>query len=128
MVFKNTQIRHFWSQIQEFLVFLRNLELDKFEGADFKYDNRFFKTVAQKYPQEAFLVQNLGIFIISRNLATRQIQGCWFKIWQYCFQTPVQKYPNKAFWVPNLAILVFCKILQLGKFEGADFKHDDIFL
>ena len=40
---KNTQIRHFWSQIQAFLFFREILQLDKFEGADFKYDNIVFK-------------------------------------------------------------------------------------
>ena len=40
---KNTQIRHFQSQIQAFLFLRKIQELDKFEGADFKYDNIFFK-------------------------------------------------------------------------------------
>ena len=40
---KNTQIRHFWSQIQAFLYFCEILQSDKFEGADFKYDNIVFK-------------------------------------------------------------------------------------
>ena len=40
---KNTQIKHFWSQIQRFLFFHEILQLDKFKGADFKCDNGFFE-------------------------------------------------------------------------------------
>ena len=40
---KSTQMRHFWSQIQAFLFFCKIQQLDKFEGADFKYDNSFLK-------------------------------------------------------------------------------------
>ena len=40
---KSTQMRHFWSQIQAFLLFCKIQQLDKFEGADFKYDNSFLK-------------------------------------------------------------------------------------
>ena len=38
--------RHFWDQIQAFLfffLFCKIWQLDKFESADFKYDNIFFK-------------------------------------------------------------------------------------
>ena len=40
---KSTQIRHLWSQIQAFLFSRKILQLDKFEGGDFKYDNIVFK-------------------------------------------------------------------------------------
>ena len=39
------------------------LIFDKFEGANFKYDNSFFKILAQKYPDKAILVPNLSIFV-----------------------------------------------------------------
>ena len=35
-----------------------------------------FQILAQKYPNNAFLVPRLGIFIFSLNLAIRQIRGC----------------------------------------------------
>ena len=38
------------------------LQSDKFEGADFKYDNIIFKFQSKKYPNQAFLVPNLRIF------------------------------------------------------------------
>ena len=40
---KNTQIRHFWSQIQGFLFLHRTLQEYKFKDADVKYDNNIFK-------------------------------------------------------------------------------------
>ena len=45
MVFKiasqNTQLRHFWFQIREFLCCHQTLQLDKFKGVDSKYNNGF---------------------------------------------------------------------------------------
>ena len=67
----------------------------------------FFKILAQKYPNKAYLVPNLGIFVFSQNLELRQIQGCRFQIWQYCFQIPTQGYPNQTFLVPDLSFFVF---------------------
>ena len=48
----------------------KNLQLDKFEGADFKYDNSFLK---QKCPNQAFLVKNT------------QIIHFWFQIYAFLF-------------------------------------------
>ena len=39
---KNIQIRHFWSQTLAFLLLHEHFQINKFEGADFKYDNSFF--------------------------------------------------------------------------------------
>ena len=63
---KNTQGRHFLSQIQAFSLFQDILQLDKFEGADFKFDNIFFQIPAQKYPNHTFLVQNLDFFFLRK--------------------------------------------------------------
>ena len=41
IVFKNTQLTHFWSHINTMLVFRKIIPLVKFQGADFKYDNSF---------------------------------------------------------------------------------------
>ena len=41
---KNTQVKHVLSpKVRYFLFFRQILQLDKFEGADFKYDNSFLK-------------------------------------------------------------------------------------
>ena len=61
---KNTQIRNFWSQLQAFLFFHEILQLDKFEGADFKCDNSCFEIPIQqdrfkdfKYDNSIFKLQ-----------------------------------------------------------------------
>ena len=61
---QNTQTWYFLSQIQAFSLFHDILQLDKFEGVDFKFDNSFFQIAAQNYPNHAFLVPNLDIFVI----------------------------------------------------------------
>ena len=50
---------------------IQRVIIDNFEGADFKYDNSFFKILPKKYPNKAFLVQNLSIFDFSKNFAIR---------------------------------------------------------
>ena len=50
---------------------IQRVIIDNFEGADFKYDNSFFKILPQKYPNKAFLVPNLSIFDFSKNFAIR---------------------------------------------------------
>ena len=80
---KNTQIKHFWFQVQTFFFFAKLCSqtslmvlistmtvLDKFHGADFNYDNIIFK-----FLNKAFLVPNSKIFIFAPNLMTRQIRG-----------------------------------------------------
>lgn len=42
-IYPNTLIRRFWSKIWSFFVLRETLHFDKFEGADFEYDHRFFK-------------------------------------------------------------------------------------
>ena len=51
----------------------KTLQLGKFEGADFKFDNLVFKFQPPKYINQTFLVPNLGIFVFSWNFANRQI-------------------------------------------------------
>ena len=40
------------------MFFCETLQIEKLEDADFKYDNSFFKILAQKYPNKAFWVKN----------------------------------------------------------------------
>ena len=81
---RNIQVRHFWSQIQAFSFFRGILQLGKFKSADFKYDNIVFKSQ-------------------SKNTQIRHSQS------------QVQTFS------------LFHHILQLDKFEGADIKYDNIF-
>ena len=44
-----------------------------------QYDNSFFKILALKYPNKAFLVPNVGIFVFSQNLELDKCDGADFK-------------------------------------------------
>ena len=66
-----------------------------------------FKILAQKYPNNSFLVPNLGIFALSQNFAIRQIRGRSIEISQYYFQIPHQSYQTQIFLVPYLKIFIF---------------------
>ena len=58
----------FGTKVRHYCFFREILQLDKFEVADFRYDNCFLKMLAQKYPNKAFLVPNLDI-VFSQNFA-----------------------------------------------------------
>ena len=53
---KNRQVRYFFSQVKAVL-FLEICRLDKFEGADFKYDNNFLKIYPKNIEIRYFLPQ-----------------------------------------------------------------------
>ena len=42
---KNTQIWHFWYPTEKLLLLRKTVQVDKFEGANFKYHNLFFKKI-----------------------------------------------------------------------------------
>ena len=80
------------------------MQIGKFDGADFKYDN----SLAPKYPNKTLLVANLGIFIISQHFEIRQIEGLAILNMKIVFlKIVVQKYPKKAFLVKNTQIRHF---------------------
>ena len=92
------------------------LQLNNFEGADFKYDNNFFQILVQIYPNKAFPFPNL-VFFYCEILQLDKFEGADFIYDNSIFEILAQKYPNKAFLVPNLDIFVFSKVSQLIKFE-----------
>ena len=49
----------------------QTLQEDKFEDADFKYDNNIYQLLARKYGNLTFLVPNLRIFIFCRKLCNK---------------------------------------------------------
>ena len=69
---KNTQIRHFWSQIQAFLFLHKILQFHQIEGADFKYDNSFLKF-------QPFLSQIQTFSLFHDILQFYKFQGADFK-------------------------------------------------
>ena len=50
------------------------LEIDKLEDADFKYGTNIFKILTQKYPNNIFLIRNLGVFVFPPSFSSRQIR------------------------------------------------------
>ena len=73
--------------------FRQNLQLNKFEGADFKYEFQP-KIPAQKYPNKAILVPNLQIFILHQTLQSEKFE---------------------AFFVLNVSIFKFCMKLRISR-------------
>ena len=59
------------------------LMFDKFEGTDFKYDNKFLKFLPKNTQiwNKTFLIPNLDIFVFLQDFANWQIWVCWFQIW-----------------------------------------------
>ena len=61
-----------------FGVFCEIFQLDKYEGADFKYDSSFFQILARKYPNKSFLVPKL-VVIFCEFLQLDKFEGAYFK-------------------------------------------------
>ena len=128
----------FGPKFRHFCFFREILEIDKFEGADFKSDNSSFNILAQKYPNKEFFVKNIKIrHFWSQNQS--------FSFLQFCSSTNLKvlisnmtivflKFQPKNtqirhFWSKIQAFSLFHHNLQLDKFKGADFKYDiSIFL
>ena len=81
---KNTQTKHFWSQIYGFSHFHEILHLETFDDADFKYDNNFFIILAPKYPTKAFLVPFLAFFFFPKILQLGIFEGADLKNENIC--------------------------------------------
>ena len=62
-----------------FFIFSQNFVLGEFEGADFKYDDIILWIPAQKYPNKALLVPNLGFFVfLCKILLLDKMEGADF--------------------------------------------------
>ena len=119
ILFENTspKIRKegvFGCRFRHYCFFREILQIVKCEVAHFKYGNSFFQSLAQKYPNNAFLVPNLLIFVFLfflQNFAVRPSRGCWFQIGEQFYQILTQKYQNEVFLVLNLDIFTFTRNL-----------------
>ena len=104
---KNTPKQHFWSQIQIFLFLNKNLQLDKFEGVDFKYDNSFLKFQPKNNKIRHFWSQNQAFSLFQDILQLDKFKGADFKYDNSFFKKILaQKHSNKVFLVPNLGVFV----------------------
>ena len=125
---KSIQIRHIWSQIYALLLLFKVLRFSKSEGADYKYGNNYFQSLPQKYPNKAFFVRNLGIFVFSEKFGTRQIWGSFSQIRQYSLKFLPKRYPDKTYWSEIDALLFLFKVLEFDKSKGVDFKYENSYL
>ena len=74
------------------------LQLDKFEGTDFKYDNIFFLIIAQKHPNKAFLVPNETFSFFHEVLQLGKFEGDNFKYNNIIFKFQSQNTQIRHFW------------------------------
>ena len=81
-----------------------------------------FQSPAQKYPEKAFLVPSLKIFIFAPNLRKDKSDSADFKH-DNSFSNCCPKDPNEAFLILDLRIFSFALNLFLEKFEGVDFNY-----
>ena len=68
-----------------------------------------FKILAQKYPNKAFLIPNLGILFFREILQIHKLEGADSKYDNSFSKNLAQKCPNKTFLVPNLDIFLSSK-------------------
>ena len=116
-----------------FFFFYEMLYLDKFEGADFKYDNSFCSNSSPKAPKQFW-----GFL---QNFVIRQIRRGLFQIWQYFFLIKIKIYELKTqfseirewsfqiwqFW-SFIQKSFFCKkYYTFWQTEGAEVKQDKSF-
>ena len=71
---------------------------DKFEGADFKYDNSFFQIQALEYANKAFLVTNFGIFNYLQILQLDKFEGADFNYDNILLKLKPESTLIKHFW------------------------------
>ena len=119
---KNIQIRHFWSQIQAFLFFLKILQLDKFEGTGLKYNNIVFKFQPKNTEIWHFWFQIQIFSFLHEILKCYKVEGVDFKYDNGFLKFQLQNTQIRHFWSQIQTFSLFHKILQLDIFEGADFK------
>ena len=72
---KDTLIRHFQSQIQAFLFFRKVFQIDKFEGANSKYENSFLKFQPKNIKIKHFLSQIQTFLLFCEILQIYKFQG-----------------------------------------------------
>ena len=97
------------SQLWAFLFLPKVLQLDTFEGADFKYDNIILKFQCKNTQIRHFWSQNKGFLSFLPKFSTRHIRVRSFQIWQKYFRIPSPKICRSGIClVPNLRIFIFC--------------------
>ena len=94
------------------------LFLDKFEGADLKYDNSLLKFQPKNNQIRHFWFQIQAFLFFRKILQLDKFEGADFKYDNivFTFQPKIRK---------SGIFVFFREILQIDKFEGADFNYDN---
>ena len=95
------------------------LEFGKFEGANFKYNNSFLKSLG-------FLVHNLGNFFLKKITKFEEFEVTDFKCDNRFSKFWLKNTQISQFWCQICAFLFFMRNLEF-EFHGADFKYDKRF-
>ena len=103
---KSTQTRHFSNRKSEFFVLHENIYFVKFEGADFKYDNGFFKFQCKNTQLKEIFVPSLIFFFNMKLCVLLNSKDADFKYdMSYFAFSP--EYQNKVLLIPNLKFFCF---------------------
>ena len=82
-----------------------------------KYDQSFLKILAEKYPNNAFLVPNLCIFF--EILQLHQFEGTDIKNDNSIFfKIAGQKFPKEVFLVPSIGIYISFQKFAIRQIQG----------
>ena len=97
------------------------LQLDKFEGADFKYDNSFLKFQPENNQIRHFCSQVLAFSISHDIFQLDKFKGADFKYDNSCFkfQPKILKY---GIFSPNLRIFIFAPNFATTQIRGCWFE------
>ena len=119
---------HFWAHVWAFFFFfLRGFAVSQIRGCWFQIWQYYFQIPAQKYPNKAFLVPNLKIFICTK-LCSKTNSRTLISNMTIIFSISIPKTRKSGLFGPKFKIFYFLHVtLQQGKFEDADFKYDNGF-
>ena len=108
---------HFWSQLQAFLFFHEVFQLDKFEVADFKYDNIIFKFQPKKTKMRHFGPQIQALLFFSQKFCNER-SSMELNSTKYIFGL---KYPKIAILFASLTISVSSKNFAIRQIRRCRF-------
>ena len=100
---KNTQIRQFFPKFN-FFCSHKALHFDKFECAEFKYDNSFFSSAGLKLPVQGIFGPKPKVFLLYIKLSILTNSRLLISSMAIVFPNSSPKIPNKAILVLNLLI------------------------
>ena len=115
-------------KFRHFCFFRKTLELEKFQGADFKYDNSF----SNFYPENTEIRHFWGR-IETKKFFRKILHFIKFDVSYFKSHNSFSKFepkgtPNKALLIPGLGIFVSSPNFTKRQIWASSFKYDDSFL